>query len=142
MKKAQSGDKVKFHITGTLEEGIVFADSRKGKPLEIEIGQSKVLHEIQQAIIGMEQNEQKTTRLSAEQGYGPYREELVKEVNKEFLPKDMTYEKGKTVNLTFTSGKDGNATILDVSDSTVILDLNHPLAGKNLIFEISLLEIH
>lgn len=141
MRKARSGDKVKIHVTGRLEDGLIFADSSKDEPIQFEIGKSNIIQGIQEAVIGMEPKEQKTAKVRPENGFGQYREDLIKEVNRELLPEDVKYEKGKTVKLPLINGKIGDAKVLDVSDSTVTLDLNHPLAGKNLIFDISLLEI-
>lgn len=141
MRKAKSGDKVKIHLTGQVEDGGKFATTRENNPIQFEIGKSNIMKGIQEAVIGMEPKEQKTAKVPSEKGFGPYREDLVQEVNKELLPEDVKYEKGKTVKLPLRSGKMGDVKVLDVSDSTVKLDLNHPLAGKNLIFDISLLEI-
>lgn len=141
MRKAKSGDKVKIHVTGKLEDGLVFADSSKGEPLQFEIGKSKVIRGVQNAVVGMEPKQRKVIKVPPEKGFGPYQEDLVREVNRELLPEDVNFEKGKTVKLPQANGKVDEVKILNVSDSTVTLDLNHPLAGKDLVLDIWLLEI-
>ncbi|MFQ5752446.1 MAG: peptidylprolyl isomerase [bacterium] len=141
MRKAQNGDKVKIHLVGQVENGGTFATTGENAPIQFELGKSNLIEGIQEAVIGMEPKEQKTTKVPSNKAFGPHREDLIKEVNKELLPEDVRFEKGKTVKVPLSSGQMGDAKVLDVSDSTVTLDLNHPLAGKNLIFDISLLEI-
>jgi peptidylprolyl isomerase len=139
--RAKAGDRVKVHVVGKLETGTVFADSRVSAPLQFEIGHSRVFKAIQNAVIGMSIDESKTIKVAPENGYGTYKKGLIKEVEKKFLPHNAGYVKGKIVKLPFTSGKIGKATVLDTNDSSITFDLNHPLAGKHVVFDISLVEI-
>ncbi|NIR47211.1 peptidylprolyl isomerase [candidate division KSB1 bacterium] len=141
MAKAKSGDKVKIHVTGKLENGTVLSSSKDNGPVEIALGKSNIINGIQEAVIGMEPLESKTVKVPPKKGFGEYRDDLIKDVPKEHLPEDVSYEAGNTVELPQTDGKMGQVKVVDVSDAKVKLDLNHPLAGKDLVFDITLLEI-
>ncbi|MCG8608647.1 FKBP-type peptidyl-prolyl cis-trans isomerase [bacterium] len=139
MRKAKSGDKVKINITGKLEDGKVFATSRE--PLELKIGEAKIIQGVQNAIIGMTPQQTKTIQVPPEAGFGPYDDDMVQEINRELLPDGVTYEVGRMAELPEATGKPGKVKVVGVSETTVTLDLNHPFAGKELIFDIKLLHI-
>ncbi|MFQ5772746.1 MAG: peptidylprolyl isomerase [bacterium] len=141
MRKAKSGDKVKIHFIGKLEDGSIFSTSKKGEPIEFVLGESKIISGIQEAVIGMEPQKSKTVQLPPDKGFGPHRQELIKEVDKKYLPEDEEYEVGQILELPQTDGRMGRVKVTDVSESKVTLDMNHPLAGQNLVFDITLLEI-
>ena len=141
MSKAKNGDKVKVHYTGKFEDGEVFDSSLEREPLEFTIGKGQVISGFEQAVEGMSPGETKTTDIPPEKAYGPRHEEMVTEVEKNRFPADMDPQVGQRLQLRQVDGKTIRVTITNVSESMVTLDANHPLAGKNLTFDIKLVEI-
>lgn len=141
MAVAKPGDKVKIHFTGKLEDGSVFSTSEESEPIEFVVGESNIIPGVQEAVIGMAPEESKTVNLDPDKGFGEHREDLIKEVDRELLPEDVQLEKGQVVELQRSDGRMGKVRVMDVSESSVTLDLNHPLAGESLVFDIKLLEI-
>ena len=141
MAKAKNGDTVKIHYTGKLEDGTVFDSSIGHDPLEFQIGQNQIFPKLEEAVIGMEPSDTKTVVVSSEDAYGPYREEMVVDVPKNSFPADITPEVGLELELVQSNNQPIIVTILKVLDDTVTLDANHPLAGKNLTFDVELVEI-
>jgi peptidylprolyl isomerase len=133
---AKSGDMVKVHYTLILQDSTVFDSSEGREPLEITLGQNQVISGFEQAVIGMKVGEKKTFTLAAEQAYGQRSDELVFEMGRDELPSDIDPEVGMQLQT-----NQGIITVLEVTDSTVKLDANHPLAGKDLTFNIELVEI-
>ncbi len=141
MVQANNGDTVKVHYVGRLEDGTVFDSSYDREPLEFTIGQRQLIPGFEQGVIGMEPGESKTITISAEQAYGPYRPEKVIDVDRRQLPEGLEPEVGMRLRGIEPSGRVIDFTIIGVTDAEVTLDGNHPLAGKNLSFDIELLEI-
>ena len=141
--KAERGNTVKIHYSGTLEDGTEFVSTANREPLELTIGESedKVPRRVGQAAVGMSPHETKTLKISSSDAYGPYRKELVFRVERSRVPVKMTPELGKRLTVQFSNGSKKGASIIDVSDSHVIVNANHPLAGKDLTFHIRLVEI-
>ena len=141
MAQAKNGDTVKVHYTGKLEDGVVFDSSENREPLEFTIGEGKIIPGFEQAVIGMSLGESKTEKIPADQAFGPYREELIHEVDRQQIPVDVNLEVGKRLQFRHTNGRATQALVTDVSESKVTLDANHPLARSDLVFDIQLLEI-
>jgi peptidylprolyl isomerase len=141
MPHAKKGDTVKVHYTGTLEDGTVFDSSLEREPLKFMIGEGSVIPSFEEVVVGMNPGESKTERIAADEAYGPHHKEMVMEVEKKLFPPNMKPEVGQTVQIPRKDGKTMNVTITGVSEEKVTLDANHPLAGKDLIFEIKLLEV-
>ncbi len=141
MSQAKKGDTVRVHYTGTLEDGTVFDTSINRDPLEFTIGEGRLIPGFEQAVVGMNPGESKTERISADQAYGPHLKELVMEVDKRQLPPGLSPEVGQQLQIRHDDGRTTPVTITEVTDTTITLDANHPLAGKDLIFHIQLLEI-
>jgi len=141
MAAAKHGDTVKVHYTGKLEDGTIFDSSADREPLQFTIGEELLIPGFEEAIIGMSPGETKTAVVSADQAYGPYREEMVLEVDRTQLPPELEPEIGQQLQMQQPDGQVVLIKIVDVSDSVVKLDANHPLAGKDLTFDIQLLEI-
>jgi len=138
----KKGDTIKVHYTGTLEDGAVFDSSEKhGKPLEFEVGTGKVIKGFDEAVIGMEKDEEKEIKLQPTEAYGDPNPQLVKKVPREQLPKDKELKPGMVLVMTLPNGSQIPATIKEVNDKEVTVDLNPPLAGKVLIFKIKIVEI-
>lgn len=141
MLKAKVGDVVKVHYTGKLRDGTVFDTSIGGEPLEFTLGLGQLIPAFEEAIVGMSPGESKTFEIPAEEAFGPYREELVLEIERERLPAEMELEVGQQLLLRDPNGQAFRVTVTDLDDRMVTLDANHPLAGEDLVFEVQLLEI-
>jgi peptidylprolyl isomerase len=141
MVQAKSGDTVKIHYTGKLNDGTVFDSSVNREPLEFTLARGQVIPGFEQAVLGMTPGESKTQTIPMTQAYGPYREEMVIQVNREQLPPDLAPEVGQQLQVQQPDGQAVPVFITEVTDSQVTLDANHPLAGEDLIFDIQLVEI-
>ncbi len=141
MEQAKRGDTVKVHYTGKLNDGTVFDSSNDREPLEFTVGEGEVIPGFEDAVVGMNQGETKTTKIDADEAYGPHRPEMIVTVERNMFPDDMDPEVGQQVQIRQANGQSFVATITDVTDEDVTLDANHPLAGQDLTFDIELLEI-
>ena len=141
MPKAKQGDTVKVHYTGKLEDGTVFDSSLDREPLQFKIGEKAVIEGFEQMVSGMNPGDKKTQTIPAAQAYGHYSEELLLEIARQELPKDLDPQIGQILEGSKQDGERVAFKVKDVSEETVTLDANHPLAGKNLVFEIELVEI-
>lgn len=148
MAQAKQGDTVKVHYTGKLTTGEIFDSSEEctscdceSGPMEFTIGQGDVIPGFEAAVIGMNPGESKTVTIPVDQAYGERVEQMVAEVEREFLPADVEPQVGHQYEVTQEGGDVFSVTVTAVTDTHVTLDANHPLAGRDLIFEIKLLEI-
>jgi len=141
MSQAKQGDTVKVHYNGMLDDGTLFETSQTCGPLQFTIGKCEVLPGIEQAVIGMRPGESKTVRIPADKAYGPYLPEKVKTIPRYKFPEEMKPEIGVQYQMRQLDGETLVYVVTDVSESDVAMDSNHPLAGKDLTFEIRLLEI-
>jgi peptidylprolyl isomerase len=149
MAQAKKGDRVKVHYTGKLADGEVFdssecEDSGCGcgtGPLEFTIGEGEVIPGFENAIIGMSPGESKTVVIPVEEAYGPRMDEMVAVVGRSDLPPDLKPEVGQQLEVTQQDGHTFPVLITEVTDTTVTLDANHPLAGRELTFDLKLVEI-
>lgn len=135
----QNGSKVTVHYIGKFEGGEVFDSSVGRDPLQFVIGQNQVIPGFEEGLMGMEVGEKKTINVPYEKAYGPYREDLVFPVEKAKLPEDIAVDQ-----LLEVHQPDGNSFIVkvkEIKDDTVFLDANHPLAGKNLVFEVEVVSV-
>jgi len=139
--KAQKGNKVKVEYTGKFDDGTIFDSSQGREPLAFKVGAKQVIPGFDNVIKGMKLNEKKTIKILADEAYGQPNEELKKEVPRSALPQDQEPKEGMQLLMQTPDGHQIPARIAKVNKDKVILDLNHPLAGKNLTFEIKLVEI-
>jgi peptidylprolyl isomerase len=142
MKQASIGNNVKVHYKGSLDDGTVFDSSHDGDPLEFTIGGEQVIPGFEDAVIGMSIGEIKTSRIMSDKAYGPHLAEMVVIFNKDQLPANIQPSIGQRLRFRRNDGHFIEVTVIDVSDSNVTFDGNHPLAGKDLVFEIHLIEIN
>ena len=142
MAKAKNGDKVTVHYTGKFEDGKVFDTSLDGQPLSFELGNGHVIQGFNDALVGMEPGESKTVTISPDKAYGDYKKELVIKVEKSKLPPDTDPQIGQKLSANH-SGNDTkiNFTIVEIEDDVLTLDANHVLSGRNLVFDIELVEV-
>ena len=141
MSKVKSGDTVKIHYTGKLEDGKVFDDSRERQPFNFVVGDGQVLPGIEKGVIGMETGDKKSIEIPAENAFGPRRKELVIEVAKSELPDQITPTLGQRLQMSQPDGGNIELIITDMNEETITLDANHPLAGQTLFFDLELVEI-
>ncbi len=141
MSQAKSGDTVKIHYTGTLDDGTEFDSSKGRDPLEFEVGSGQVIPGFDKAVEGMSVGEEKTVNIEADDAYGQHREQMVQEVPKTALPQGLTPEVGMGLQAQNPEGQPISLRVTEVGDDTITVDGNHPLAGKNLNFDIQLVSI-
>jgi peptidylprolyl isomerase len=141
MEQAKTGDTVKVHYTGRLDDGTEFDSSNGRSPLEFTIGEGDLIPSFEQAIVGMAPGEIKTITVEADSAYGPYREEMVLVVERDQFPPHIEPQVGQQFEIRQANNQTFDVVVTDVSNSSVTLDANHPLAGEDLIFDIELVEI-
>lgn len=141
MSKAQTGNTVKVAYIGSLQDGTVFDKTQGDDVLTFTIGQEQLIPGFEQAVVDMEVGETKQVTLSPDEAYGEYSDEDVVEVTRSRLPDNLVPEVGLRLEAQNKHGDPVIVTIKELTDTTVVLDANHPLAGKDLTFEISLKEI-
>lgn len=139
--QVKNGSTVEVNYTGKLADGTVFDTSEGKVPLEFTLGSDQVIPGFEKAVMGMKIGEKKTFTIPANEAYGPHRNDLVLEVPRDKLPSGITPQVGQQFQQKSDSGSVVIAIVTKVSDKTVTLDANHPLAGKDLTFEIELLKI-
>ncbi|MDD5729824.1 MAG: peptidylprolyl isomerase [Candidatus Omnitrophica bacterium] len=142
MAKVKEGDIVKVHYTGKLADGTIFDDSIQREPLQFTVGEHMLIEGFEQAVIGMEPGEWKTVTIPADKAYGPHLKELVIAANLSQMPEGLKPVIGGQLQITQEENKPPViVTVTDITADKVILDANHPLAGKDLIFDINVNEI-
>jgi FKBP-type peptidyl-prolyl cis-trans isomerase 2 len=138
----KKGDKIKVEYTGTFENGEVFDASEKhGQPLEFEVGAGQMIKGFDEAVVGMAKDEEKEITLKPEEAYGDPKPELIQKVPRDKLPAEPEPKVGMMIGVGFEDGRQMPATITEITDKEVTIDLNHPLAGKTLNFKIEVVEI-
>ena len=141
MTQVKDGDTVKIHYTGKLDDGTMFDTSANNDPLEFTIGKNEVIPGMEAAVIGMEPGDEKTITIACKDAYGPYFEEMVISVDRNEFPEDMELEIDQQLSVMLEGDQSIIVTVTEISDDTVTLDANHPLAGEDLTFDIQLVEI-
>jgi peptidylprolyl isomerase len=141
MARAKNGDTVTVHYTGKLEDGTVFDSSVSRDPLQFTLGEGVLIPGFEQAVLGMSPGESKTAEVSADQAYGPHREEMVVDIDRQEFPPHFKPEVGQQLQIPQSDGRVTRLAVTAVSEQNVTLDANHPLAGRDLTFDIQLLEI-
>ncbi|MCU0586711.1 MAG: peptidylprolyl isomerase [Syntrophobacteraceae bacterium] len=142
MAQARLGDTVAVHYHGTLEDGTVFSSTFEEKePFEFTIGQQRVLPLFEEAVMGLREGETVDITIAPRDGYGEHRQEFVFAMDRKQAPEHLKLELGRRLQIRSNEGKMVVATITALTDDTVVLDANDPLAGKTLNFRIELLQI-
>ena len=141
MTQAKNNDSVKVHYTGKLKDGTVFDSSQDRNPLQFQLGQGQIIPGFEQAVMGMSPGESKTINIPSNQAYGPRLEDLIQEVPRQQLPTDMEFQVGQRLQLGQEKEQPMIVEVTEVTDASITLDANHPLAGRELFFDIELLEI-
>ncbi len=142
MAEAKAGDMVRVHYTGTLEDGTQFDSSReRDEPLQFKLDGCSVIPGFEKAVIGMNAGDSTTTNIPADEAYGQRNEDLVLTIARSELPPRLEPKVGQRLHSHQPDGQPISATITEVTDESVTLDANHPLAGKDLVFDIELVEV-
>lgn len=140
MTKIQDGSQVKVHYTGRLDNGQVFDSSQDREPLEFTMGQGQLIPGFEVAVTGLQAGDKKTVTIAAEDAYGQRQDELLFAVDRAQLPDHIQPEVGQQLQV----NQDGQTTVVTISDlteTTITLDANHPLAGENLTFDLEVVEV-
>jgi FKBP-type peptidyl-prolyl cis-trans isomerase 2 len=141
MAQAKTGDRVKVHYRGTLEDGAVFDSSFENEPIEFTIGERMLIPCFENAVIGMGEGDTRTISIPPEDAYGHHMEELVMIVKRSQIPPNIEPKVGMMLQGRSEDGAIIPFTITGFTEDSATLDGNHPLAGKRLVFEIRLIEI-
>ena len=141
MIQVKENNTVKVNYTGKLTDGQVFDSSEGREPLEFTLGQGQLIPGFEKGVIDMKLNEKKTITIAKEEAYGDVNKELIQEVEKSQLPQDLKPEVGMGLVSKSPDGHEKNLLVVEVKDDTIVIDGNHPLAGKDLIFDLEVVEI-
>ena len=142
MSQVKNNDTVKVHYTGKLNDGQVFDSSvERGEPMEFTMGKGQLIPGFEKGLIDMKVNEKKTINIPKEEAYGDTKDELVQEVPKSQLPEDIEPKIGMGLVSQTPTGQEINLIVKDVKEDTIVVDGNHPLAGKDLIFDLEVVAI-
>ncbi|QES90135.1 FKBP-type peptidyl-prolyl cis-trans isomerase [Rhizosphaericola mali] len=141
MKTAQNGDTVKVHYHGKLTDGTTFDSSEGREPLEFTIGSGQVIKGFDEGVKGLGIGEKRTINIPVEEAYGPKQDDLLIEFPKDQFPEGMEPAVGMALNMRNEQGQAFPVTIAEIKEASVVLDGNHPLAGKELVFDLELVEI-
>jgi FKBP-type peptidyl-prolyl cis-trans isomerase SlpA len=141
MSQVKLNDTIKVHYTGKLTDGQVFDTSENREPLEFKVGSGMLIPGFENGVIDMKVNEKKTLNIPSDEAYGPVNEDLFQEVDKSQLPEDIKPEVGMGLMSKRPDGSEMPLTVTEVKDSSIVVDANHPLAGKDLVFDIEVVEI-
>jgi FKBP-type peptidyl-prolyl cis-trans isomerase 2 len=141
MQQVKSGDKVKVHYHGKLTNGETFDSSKGREPLEFEVGSGMVIKGFDDGVTGMAVGEKKTIHIPFLEAYGPSNPEMIIDMPKDRFPTDMQLEIGMPMMMTSGDGQNFQVTVTEIKEDAVTLDANHPLAGKDLVFDLELVEI-
>ncbi|WP_127114869.1 FKBP-type peptidyl-prolyl cis-trans isomerase [Shimia sediminis] len=141
MSTAKSGDKVRIHYTGTLNDGSVFDSSEGRDPLEFTLGSGQVIPGFDTGVTGMAVGEKKTIEIPCAEAYGESNPGAIQDVPRDQIPAEIPLEVGLQLQMQSPQGQVIPVTVITVTDDTVTLDANHALAGKDLTFALELVSI-
>ena len=141
MSQVKENNTVKVNYTGKLSDGQVFDTSEGKEPMEFTLGQGQLISGFAKGLIDMKLNEKKTITISKEEAYGEINNDLIQEVEKTQLPQDMTPEVGMGLVSKTPDGQEMNLLVVEVREESIVIDGNHPLAGKELIFDLEVVAI-
>ena len=141
MTQVKSGDTVAIHYTGTLLDGSTFDSSEGREPLEFTVGSGQIIPGLDSAMPGMEVGDKKVVKIGSAEAYGDVNPEMRQAVPREGIPADIPLEIGTQLQVQTPDGQAMPVMVVEVDDATVTLDANHPLAGKDITFDVTLREI-
>lgn len=141
MAQAKSGDKVQIQYVGKLNDGSKFDETTEEKPLEFTIGDGQIIEGFEEAVVGMEEGEEKSVTIPVDKAYGERRDDLVLKVEKERLPENLDPQVDEQLQIPQNEGDPVVVTVTEVSDNDITIDANHPLAGQDLTFDMKLVGV-
>jgi peptidylprolyl isomerase len=141
MAQVKEGDTIRIHYAGKLEDGSVFDSSEGGASLEIKLGRGEFIKGLEEGVIGMELGETRSIFMTPDKAYGPHLKEKVFNYHKDRIGEGLPPEVGQQMQLYRADGMPITVKVIDKTDTGYIMDANHALAGKNLIFDVTLEEI-
>ncbi len=141
MQQVRKGDTIQVHYHGTLADGSIFDTSSGRDPLEFEVGGGMVIEGFDNGVVGMAFGDKRTVQIPAQQAYGDKNDDMIMDFPVDRFPADLVPEIGMQLNMSNTQGEQFPVVIIDVAEDYVVLDANHPLAGKDLIFDLELVSI-
>lgn len=141
MARVKEGDKVRINYKGTLEDGTLFDANESGKPFEFEVGGGRVIPGFDRALVGMSPGEVKRVEVAPEDAYGRYRPDLCVEVEKSRIGEEIDLTVGQPVEIRRSGDMSVVGHLKEVRENDVLVDANHPLAGRRLTFDIELVDI-
>jgi len=142
MSEAKSGDTVKVHYTGTLNDGREFDSSRQRDPLEFTIDSGQVIAGFNEAVTGMTVGDVKKVTIPTNQAYGQRDPAMVQDVPRTAIPTDIDLQEGMILSARNPDGRNLNFKVVEFDEQKVKVDGNHPLAGEDLTFELELVGIN
>lgn len=142
MNQVKGNETLKLHYTGKLGNGQVFDSSLEREPLEIKLGEGRLIPGFEKGLVDMKVNEKKTISIPKEEAYGDVQKELFQKVPRENLPQEIKPEVGMGLVSKNPDGSERQLRVAEVKDDFIIVDANHPLAGQDLIFDLEVLEIN
>ncbi len=141
MAKTKSGDTIKVHYTGKLSDGTTFDSSIGAEPLQFTLGKGQVIPGFEEALLGLDIGDSKVIQIAADAAYGPHLKEMIAIMPRDQFPPDLKPEVGMQLQMNQSNGQSIVVTVTEVTDTEVTIDGNHPLAGKDLTFDLQLVEI-
>lgn len=141
MAEVKSGDKVAIHYTGTLLDGTTFDSSQGREPLEFEVGSGQIIPGLDVALPGMVVGDKKTVKIACADAYGALNPEMRQAIPREGIPADIELAVGAQLQMQTPDGQAMPVMVVELDEATVTLDANHPLAGKDLQFDIELMRV-
>jgi len=141
MAQVQQGDTVQVNYTGKLADGTVFDTSLNRNPLQVTLGKGSLIAGFEKAVLGMSAGEKKTVVIPSVEAYGPRNDQAVVELDRKGMPEGFDPKVGQRLELTQEDDSNVLVTVTAASEKTITVDANHPLAGKDLTFEIELVSI-
>ncbi|MCR9068861.1 MAG: peptidylprolyl isomerase [Rhodobacteraceae bacterium] len=141
MATAKTGTTVSIHYTGTLADGTTFDSSQGRDPLSFEMGKGQIIPGLEAALDGMSEGDSKTVTIPADQAYGPRQEDAMQQIPRASVPDDIPLDPGTQLQMQTPDGRAVPVMVADVTEETVTLDANHPLAGEDLTFAVEVVKV-
>lgn len=141
MAEVKAGDTVHIHYTGTLNDGTTFDSSEGRDPLSFEVGSGQIIPGLDNALPGMSEGEKKSVNVPSDEAYGPVNPDALQQVPRQEIPDHIPLDPGTQLQVQTAQGQTMPVTVAEVTEETVVLDANHPLAGQDLNFDIELVKI-
>lgn len=141
MTQATKGDTVRIHYVGRLTDGTQFDSSEGRAPIEFTLGAGQIISGLDREIEGMEVGAKATVTIPADEAYGPHRPEAVQTLPRTSIPDGVDLSLGARLQASTPQGQPLTLTVVDLTDTEVTVDANHPLAGQNLVFDVELVEV-